>query len=277
MGTEQDQAKEQHYLDQNRALWDAWTDLHEQSEFYDVEGFLAGKSRLKPIELAEMPAVKNKSLLHLQCHFGLDTLSWARAGAQVTGVDFSDKSIRLARSLAERARLDARFVQSNIYDLPSALDDQFDIVFTSYGVLAWLPDLSRWARIIDRYLKPGGTFYLVELHPFGLMFESEGDIRDWKVVEPYFHAREPVRYVSEGSYAAPSADVHMPEYEWMHPISDVLNALLQVGLQIEFVHEFPYVTYRQFPFLERHGEWEWRPPKGMGQPPLLFSIRALKG
>jgi SAM-dependent methyltransferase len=269
-------ANEQDYIDQNRALWDAWTDVHEKSDFYDTDGFLAGKSRLKPVERAELPGARGKSMLHLQCHFGLDTLSWAREGVHVTGVDFSERAIGLAQSLNERAGLDARFVCSDLYSVPAKLQEQFDIVFTSYGVLNWLPDITRWARVIDMCLKPGGVFYMVEFHPFGSMFENEGDIREWRMTEPYFHAEKPTRYMSDGSYADREADVKMPEYEWSHPISDVLNSLIQTGLQIEFLHEFPFTTYREFPFLEEHGEWDWRPPAKLGQPPLLYSIRALK-
>jgi SAM-dependent methyltransferase len=267
---------QQQYIDQNRALWDAWTDVHEKSDFYDIDGFLAGKSRLKPVERAELTDVRGKTLLHLQCHFGLDTLSWAREAAIVTGIDFSERAIRLAEDLSRRAGLDARFICSDLYEVPAKLPEQFDIVFTSYGVLPWLPDVVRWAEVIDRCLKPGGTFYMVEFHPFGTMFENEGDVGDWRMTEPYFHSDEPTRYMSDGSYADRDADVKLPEYEWAHPLSDVLNSLLAVGLQIEFLHEFPFTTYQEFPFLEKHGEWDWRPPAKLGQPPLLYSIRTRK-
>src|SRR3954452_15106402 len=125
----------------NRAHWDEATDVHVASDFYDVASFKAGTNRLHGIERAELGDVSGKSLLHLQCHFGLDSLSWARLGAQVTGIDFSANAIELARSLSEQTGIPARFIQTNIYDLPEVLSEQFDVVFTSYGVISWLPDL----------------------------------------------------------------------------------------------------------------------------------------
>lgn len=266
------------YLDANRRLWEAWTDVHEKSDFYDVEGFIRGRSRLKPIERDELlPLARGKTLLHLQCHFGLDTMSWAREGVKATGVDFSEKAIALARSVNEKAGLDARFVCSDIDGLPRNLQDRFDIVFTSYGVLCWLPDIRRWAEVIAHFLKPGGTFYIVEFHPFANMMDNEGHVKEWRVTEPYFHSETPQEYQSDGSYADLSADVHMPEYEWSHPISDVVSALLEVGLTLDFVHEFSHTTYQQFPFLVKHGPWDYRPPEGMRAVPLLYSIRARAG
>jgi 2-polyprenyl-3-methyl-5-hydroxy-6-metoxy-1,4-benzoquinol methylase len=146
------------YTHANRILWNAWTKIHEKSQFYDIQAFKAGGNTLKSIELDELGDVRGSSLLHLQCHFGQDTLSWARLGAQVTGVDLSDEAISLARSLAGELGLKARFVCSDLYELPQVLKEQFDIVFTSYGVLAWLSDLPRWAGIIANFIKPGGYF-----------------------------------------------------------------------------------------------------------------------
>ena len=171
MATGEDAGRREHAR-ANRELWNAWTEIHEGSTFYDVEGFLAGRQTLLPIELEELgPDVREgTTLLHLQCHFGLDTLSWARRGARVTGVDFSDKAIALADRLAREVGLDeaCRFVQSDLYDLPAHLDERFDVVFTSWGVLMWLPDLTAWGRLIARYLRPGGIFYIVDFHPFVL-------------------------------------------------------------------------------------------------------------
>ncbi len=265
---------QQRSMDGNRTLWDAWTDVHEKSEFYDVEGFLAGRSRLKPIEKRELGDLRDRTMLHLQCHFGLDTLSWAREGVRVVGVDFSEKAIRLARSLNERAGLDARFLCSDVYSLPGMLDETVDVVFTSYGVLCWLPDLEKWAETIAHFLKPGGTFYMVEFHPFANMFDNEDGTSNWRMTEPYFHNTQPTEYPNEGSYADTEAQVNLPSFEWAHPISEVITSLIDTGLTLEFVHEHPHSTYQQFPFLKKHGEWDWRPPEQMGQPPLLYSIRA---
>ena len=159
-------------LETNRNNWNERTPVHAASDFYDLEGFKAGHITLTDIERREVGDVSGKTLLHLQCHFGQDTMSWSRLGAIATGVDFSDAAIELAQSLNDDLGLTARFIHSNIYDLPDALDERFDIVFTSYGVLNWLPDLDRWAKVIYKFLKPSGTFYIIEFHPFADVFEQ---------------------------------------------------------------------------------------------------------
>ena len=182
------------YLDSNRALWDHWTKLHAASAFYDVDGFKQGTSTLMPVERDELGDVASKTMLHLQCHFGLDTLSWARVGAVVTGVDFSPDAIAMARSLSEELNIPATFLCANIYDLSETLDTLFDIVFTSYGVLTWLPDLDRWAQTVAHSLKPGGTFYIVEFHPFVSMLDDDGE----RIAYPYFRAEAPLIRVALG-------------------------------------------------------------------------------
>ncbi len=153
------------YIEVNQRHWDEVVPIHVASELYDVASFKAGLSSLMPIELNEVGHVRGKALLPLQCHFGLDTLSWARAGASVTGIDFSRQAVEAARELATELNIEASFVESNIYDLPQVLQDQFDVVFTSYGALLWLPDIVRWARVAASYVKPGGFLYVVEGHP----------------------------------------------------------------------------------------------------------------
>ncbi|HYY94022.1 MAG TPA: methyltransferase domain-containing protein [Pyrinomonadaceae bacterium] len=262
------------YVESNRSLWDGWTRLHAHSEFYDLEGFKAGRSSLKPVELAEVGDVRGRSLLHLQCHFGQDTLSWARLGARVTGVDFSDEAISLARALSEELHIPARFIRSDIYDLPSALRDRFDIVFTSYGVLSWLPDLDRWAEIAAHFLKAGGFFYIVDAHPIFGMVNFEGTALEYG----YFHSSEPVELESHGSYASGDAEgFSHPEYNWEHSLSDVVNAVIGAGLRLEFLHEFPYIWYiPSYVSLE-----EFEPGKGrlkghLGMLPHMFSLRAAR-
>ena len=246
------------YFKVNLNHWNELTPIHEKSAFYDVQGFKTGKLSLTAIELEELGDVSGKSLLHLQCHFGLDTLSWARLGARATGVDFSDKALALARSLAQELGIEAKFVLSNIYDLPGALDEQFDVVFTSYGVLSWLPDLEGWARVISHFLKLGGTFYMVELHPFAGVFYDGEDATDLQVRYPYFHAPEPMKFEPEGSgsYADRSATVTTPNFEWSHSLGDVLNSLISAGLRTEFLHEFPYCMEQLLPLMEQ-GDDGW--------------------
>lgn len=266
------------YTQANRQLWNAWTKIHENSAFYDNAGFLAGRSTLRAIELEELGEVRGKSLLHLQCHFGQDTLSWARLGAQVTGVDLADEAIKLAQSLAAQLNLPARFLRSDLYDLDETLNEQFDIVFTSYGVLAWLGDLTRWGQIIARHLKPGGTFYVVELHPISVTLDDDCPEAELRVRYPYFHTREPMRFDDSISYADPESRHAgpMPNYQWNYSLSEVLNALLAAGLQIEFLHEFPFTVYCQLPFMEQSPDGWWRLPAGLPEIPLLFSLKAVK-
>lgn len=262
------------HIKANREMWNKWAPLHAGSEFYDVEGFKNGRCTLKSIELEELGDVSGKSLLHLQCHFGLDTLSWARLRAKVTGVDFSDKAITLARSLSRELEIEADFICSNIYDLPKNLDGEFDIVFTSYGVLCWLPDLQRWAEVISHFLKPGGTFYIVEGHPLMTIFDNSEDATELKVTQPYFHTAEPMKWEGTGSYAGIQEDKLHTSYEWTHSLGNILNALIRAGLRIEFLHEFPVASYPGFPFTEQDKAGWWR-VKG-NNIPLTFSLKATK-
>ena len=266
------------YLRSNRENWNERTPIHARSDFYDVEGFKAGKSTLTSIELAELGDVEGKSLLHLQCHFGLDTMSWARLGARATGVDFSDEAISLARSLSSELGVEAEFVLSNVYDLPEVLGGKFDIVFTSYGALNWLPDLTKWAQVIDRFLKPGGTFYIVEFHPFADVFDDEDDTKELRVHYPYFQAGRPMRFDPDGSgsYADPSTPTTTTTFEWQHTMADIVNALISVGLRIELLHEFPYSVFRQLPAMERGEDGWWRLKEGRDSVPLMFSLKASK-
>ncbi len=259
------------YRDTNLKNWNERTPIHAQSRFYDVDGFKSGRSTLKNIEVEELGDVKEKSLLHLQCHFGLDTLSWAKLGAQATGVDFSDKAIDLAKSLSEETGLEARFICSDIYDLPQVLTDSFDIVFASYGVLCWIPDVGRWMKIAFDYLKPGGTFYIIDGHPFANVFDD-----DFQIKYSYFDSGEPIKCEPEGTYTDRNAQISTPNYQWAHSLSDIVNAVIQAELKIEFLHEFPFDIWERFRSMmrEEDGLYFMKDPKI--EVPLLFSIKAEK-
>ena len=251
--------------------------IHVASEMYDVAGFKAGKSKLKPVEREELSGVAGKTLLHLQCHFGLDTLSWAREGAIVTGVDFSEPALAAARQLAADTGIEARFILSDVYSLPEKLDEQFDIVFTSYGVLCWLPDVPRWARVAAHFVRPGGTFYIAEFHPFAHVFDDAPDVTDLHVRYPYFPGDAPLRFEVDGTYAATTKMEPHPTYEWPHPVSEVVTALIEAGLRIEFFHEFPHTSFRFVPFMEPvDGGRMLRLTKHDGSVPLVYSIKATK-
>lgn len=267
-------------LRENRDLWDAWTRIHVGSSFYDVASFRTGERavRLADYEIGEVGSVDGRSLLHLQCHFGLDTLSWARLGATVTGVDFSDEGIAAARSLAADVGIDARFVAANVYDLPEVLDDVFDVVYTSRGVLGWLPDIVAWARVVSRFVRPGGIFYVTDIHPVALAFEDEdvaaGELR---LAYPYWSHSESLRFEVHGSYADPSAPTEgLVEHGWDHSLGEIVTALIDAGLTIEFLHEFDFVEW-PVEFLVEGPDGRWRlPPSTKGELPLFFSVRARK-
>ncbi|MFC6733097.1 bifunctional 2-polyprenyl-6-hydroxyphenol methylase/3-demethylubiquinol 3-O-methyltransferase UbiG [Haladaptatus sp. DYSN1] len=265
------------FQEANRQNWEERAALHPGTDFYDVDGFLAGASTLKPLEREELGDVAGKSLLHLQCHFGLDTLSWAREGATVTGVDFSETAIEKARELRDETGLDARFIAANIYDLPAHLDDQFDIVFTSYGVLYWLPDIEGWAAVVAHFLAPGGTFYIAEIHPYTGSLASFDAAGNATFEFPYFHEEDPLRFDEDGSYADPDAEFdHATTYEWFHSMSDILTALLDAGLDIEFVHEHPFATFQMFPTMEQADDGWWYVPGLETNLPFTFSLKATK-
>ena len=262
------------HLETNRAWWNERVPHHADSSFYDLQGLKDGKITLMPLERREVGDVEGRSLLHLQCHFGLDTLSWARLGARVTGVDFSEEGIERARSLSAELGMEATFVHADIYELPDLLSGTFDIVFTSYGVLTWLPDLTCWAYVIAHFLRPGGIFYMAEIHPFASVFYDEPDARDLQVHYPYFHDAEPLPFECEGSYASAAKCTHNVTYEWTHSLGDILNALIGAGLEIDFLHEFPHACYQMFPFLVQDQEGWWQLPDTYGSIPLTFSLKA---
>lgn len=258
----------------NRRYWDEVVPVHAASEMYDVQGFKAGRLTLDDLERGEVGEVQGKTLLHLQCHFGLDTLSWARLGARVTGVDYSPQAVAMARALAVECAIDARFICCNLYDLPRQLEGHFDIVFTSYGVLCWLPDLREWARIAAAYVQPGGFFYIAEFHPFAYVFDDEASSLQYRY--PYFK-RAATRFEFDGTYAEKTARLQNREdYEWTYRMGEVVTALIEAGLRVEFLREHPFTVYEQLPFLEKEGKARWRFAGGAEPIPLMFSLKAVK-
>ena len=268
------------YFEANKELWDEFARLHyeTESEFYSVKSFLNGESTLKSYELKEMGNVKGKSLLHLQCHFGLDTLSWAREGAIVTGIDFSSEAIRLANLLANQAKIEAKFIESNIYDLPKVLFEKFDIVYTSIGVLCWLNNLKVWGQIIANFLKPSGFFYIAENHPFSHVFDNvTNDINNLQIYYNYFCEPEPMEFIADGTYALEGSKFKpKKEYEWNHSISEIINSLIEAGLRIEFLNEYPFSIDKRFSFSERGPDGFYRLKNQKAIIPLLFTLKAVK-
>ncbi|MGE0685767.1 MAG: class I SAM-dependent methyltransferase [Dehalococcoidia bacterium] len=260
----------------NQRWWDEAVPIHAASAFYDVEGFKAGKTSLLPVERAELGDVRGKRLLHLMCHFGMDTLSWAREGATVTGIDFSAPAIETARALAAECGIEARFIQTNLYDLPQVLEGRFDVVFTSYGVLPWLPDVNEWARIATSYLEPGGV-YIIEGHPLVSAIADDATAEQFRLDKPYFEQPEPTRWDGDGDYADPSAKFENDvTYEFSHSLGEIVSALAAAGLQIEFLHEHPFCAWARLPSMTRGDDGYYRLPGGEGRFPFMFSLRAHK-
>jgi len=263
-------------MDVNKRHWDEVVPLHVASRFYDVEGFLKGRSSLLPVEAEEVGDVRRRSLLHLQCHFGMDTLSWARKGAVTTGVDYSIKAVEEARKLSSKIGVEARFIESNIYDLGEKLDEQFDIVFTSYGVLCWLPNLEGWAETIAHFLKDGGFFYIVEDHPVAQLVDEHAS-EGIRVKYPYFTEGKPTEFRELGSYTDRSAKLdNSVTYEWTHTMADIVNSLIRSGLCIDYLHEFPFSFFKRHDDLEprEDGTWHFKDPRVSF--PMMFSLRATK-
>ena len=259
------------WLEVNRELWDERVPIHVGSELYDVEAFVAGRSSLRAFELDELPGVRGRTLVHPQCHFGEDTLSWARLGAHVTGLDFSGPAVAAARELAARCELAAEFVEADVYGAAEALGGRrFDIVYTGIGALNWLPDIERWARVMASLSAPGGYLYLAEFHPFSHVFADE----DLTVQYPYFQSA-PFEFPNTGTYADPAAQtVHNRAYEWNHGLGAVVSAIIAAGFELEFLHEHDSTLFLRWPFLigERG---TFRLPDGMPSLPLLYSLRAV--
>lgn len=255
----------------NKKWWDDVTPIHAKSKLYNLKEFKKTKNSLYPVETKELTDVRGKKLLHLMCHFGMDTISWAHKGAEVTGVDLSEESIRLAERLSKETKVPARFICSDIYNLDKTLDEKFDIVFTSYGVLCWVSKIKKWAKLINHFLKEGGIFYIVELHPFTNILSH-----DFKLFYKYFD-KGPYLDDSSGTYTDWNSDVAGYTYEWSYTIGDVVNSLINEGLKIEFLHEFPFTMYDQFPgFMEVDKQGKYVLKNKKIQIPLLFSLKATK-
>lgn len=259
-------------FEHNRESWNEATAMHTTSEFYDVDGFKNGNTSLNHIEIQELGDVKGKKILHLQCHFGMDTLSWARQGADVVGVDISDASIQMANELANDLNIPATFIRSNIYDIEDVLDDTFDIVYTSYGAINWLNDLDKWAKLIRRYLKPNGMFYMVEFHPFMYSLNENSEI-----THSYFQSK-PIETSAEKTYTDDSkvTSKDLKYVEWNHSMGEILNCFITNGLRIEFLNEFPYQVYNCFPNLTENEKGKWVSKKYGDKVPHMYSLKATK-
>lgn len=262
---------EENYLDINKVAWNTKTDIHIKSDFYNQEAFLNGKNSLNDIELKLLGNINGKSILHLQCHFGQDTISFSRLGANATGVDLSDNAIDKAKSIAKELKTDTNFICSDIYDLPNHLDKKFDIVFTSYGTIGWLPDLDKWAKVISHFLKPGGKFVMADFHPVVWMFDD-----NFKKIEYNYFKDEPIIETFEGTYADKTAPINSKTICWNHSTSELLNSLINNDLELLKFDEYDYSPYNCFSEIEEFASGKFRIKHFENKIPMVYSILATK-
>ncbi len=259
------------YFEVNKETWNKKVAVHAKSEMYDMEAFKNGKSSLMSYELEALQDVSGKSLLHLQCHFGQDTLSWSRMGAKCIGVDISDEAIKLAQSLNAELKLNAEFVCCNVLDTSKHIREQFDIVFASYGTIGWLPDLKPWGKMISERLKPGGTFFIAEFHPIVWMFDY---LENQPVMKYGYNQKEAVYEEYGGTYADGSSKIVSKEYGWNHGIGEVITALTDAGLQIEHFSEHDESPYNVLPNLVEIKSGNFVTKDKLY--PLIFTLKAEK-
>ena len=271
------------WLDANRAQWDERVPVHLASDFYDQSKLRAGHGQLYPLEEAELAALYPDGLeglrvLHLQCHFGADSLVLAQRGATVVGIDFSKPAVLAARALATEVGLQdrARFIHANVYDARHTLPEpeSFDLVYTTWGTIGWLPDVAEWARIIAWYLKPGGRLYFADGHPTAFVFDGLDDAGMPAYAYPY-NSEGAADVVEDTTDYADDEVVleNTKTFEWTHPIGETLTALLNAQLSIEFFHEHYEVPWRIFPSVVPKGDgmFGWPDKKWL---PLSYSLSA---
>lgn len=250
--------------EKNRIAWNDMVEIHWKHPEYKVKEFLEGWNSLHSLEREQLGEVTGRSLLHLQCQFGMDTLSWARLGADVTGVDISDRSIERACQLADKAGLKAEFIRSDVLDLIGKVNRKFDIVVQTYGTVGWLRELGPWARVVAHHMKPGGVFLLIDSHPVQYIYDDEDPIN--------YLERKVSRSTNDRDYCDPDYIIPFELVEVIHPLSDIINSLIEAGLAIEHFGEYG------FDYDMLHKDWVkvgdyYQPPEGPPPYPLMFSLR----
>lgn len=259
----------------NRDWWNERGPLHATSPFYGIDRLVAGATSLNDFELAEFDIGAARSFVHLQCHIGTDTISWARRGLEATGLDFSVTSLEQAEHIGNRCGIEIRWVASDLYEAPEMLAETYDIVYTGKGALNWLDDIERWAWVVAKLLNSGGRLYLVEFHPISWILGEE----EWSIKNDYFTNGDAyIEHDPEGSYAVPEATTSAnTTAEWQHTLADIVSAIAGAGLTIRWLHEFPFTEFQQSPVLRKSEDGKlYELPPGMPRLPLMFSVCASK-
>lgn len=263
--------KKENYIQINKQAWNNQVPVHLGSSFYDMKGFLNGKNTVPLIDLELLGDINGKSILHLQCHFGQDTLSLARLGANCRGIDLSNKAIEKAQELNNQLGLNARFICCDVYETPDFLNEKFDMVYTSYGTIGWLPDLDKWAKVISHFLKPNGKLVFVEFHPVLWMFDD-----DFTKIQYHYHNEKPIVESNSGTYADKNAAIKTAYIGWNHSLSEVIQSLLNNGLQIEHFEEYDYSNYNCFNELIEFEPAKFRIKHLENKIPMMYSLTAKK-
>lgn len=259
------------YLNINKKSWNNKVETHVNSEFYDMETFRKTQNSLNPIELNLLPELTGKTVLHLQCHFGQDSISLSKLGAHVTGVDLSDVAIDQAKALAKELNANAEFICCDIYDLPNHLDKQFNYIFSSYGTIGWLPDINRWASIVSQFLKPKGQFIFVEFHPIVWMFDD-----NFKQIEYPYSSAEAIQESETGTYADKNADLEQEYVMWNHGLSEVIGNLIKHSLTLTHFSEHNYSPYNCFNNAIEFEPKKYRVKTLDDKIPMVYALMATK-
>ena len=263
--------KNSNYLEINQELWNKKTSAHIQSDFYNVKNILKGESALIGPEVSLLDDINGKDVIHLQCHFGLDSLSLARLGARVIGLDFSDEAIAQAQELYKDQEVDLDFIVSDVYSAREHTIKEFDMVFTTYGTIGWLPDLELWAKTISSLLKPGGKLVFAEFHPVVWMFDDK-----FKKIDYSYFNKEEIEIISQGTYANKQASIKAKEISWNHPLDEVFGALINNGLEIKAFQEYDFSPYPCFDPMIKIGENQFQIKGLEGKIPMMYTIMAQK-
>ncbi len=262
----------------NRANWDSRVDIHFGSNGYGVDKFASDPAHLShevTFDKEKLGDVAGKKLIHLQCHIGTDTISWARLGAEVTGIDLSEKSIAAAQELSRIAQTPARFLVSELYDSPSVVPEKFDIVYTGCGAICWLPDIKAWAKVVASFLDAGGLFYMCESTPILWALDWE-DMDRLSVTESYFETVEPVAVVEEDTYEGEGVVASPLNYSWNHGMGEILTALLNAGFRLDAIEEYDFCGWQGINQMVEGEDGFWRLPHGQDRLPLMWSVLATK-
>jgi SAM-dependent methyltransferase len=266
------------YYEANRRNWDERVGIHEASPQYDRAAFLRDERPPYPVEREELGDVAGKTLLHLQCHFGMDTLAWARLGAAVTGIDFSPAAIEAAQRLSADSGVPGRFIEANVYDASELLAEQFDVVYANVGALCWLPDVREWARVAAHFARPDGMLYLYEVHPLLTTLDDSRSDPLLAIEHPYFEMSAPLAWDDPVTYTDGPALENTRHYEWSHSLGEIVTAIIEAGFRLDFLHEHHELPWRAFPWLEPVDAPRelWRLPERPERLPMMFSLRATR-